>query len=223
MDIPQFSEEYAALSLSEKAQFSETVCVLLNEGLIWREDGTKRQTYLFLNRHTDLIAHYLSIAGWHLRHYEQCLTFQVVHSSNFHRKRFDLETTIWLLLLRLLYAEQQERVTKRQTRYPTVTVGTLIERYTTLPHARKHIKTRMITALTQLQQFPIIRSATGGNIRVENAEQVIELLPPLEVVVPANDVASVAAQLIEHFQRHTPSTGIADEEEEMDDSDDELA
>ena len=216
MDISQFIEEYTALSATERVQFAETVYVLMDEGLIWREDGTKRQVYLFLHRHADLIAGYLSVARWELRHHEQCQTFQVVHKDGAHHKRFDLETTIWLLLLRLLYAEQQESTAMRQTRYPTVTVGTLIERYLALPHARKHIKTRMAVALTQLQQFPIIRAASGGTIRIDNVEQVIELLPPLEVIVPANDIATVAARLAEHFQKHMPSTNASDVVEDLD-------
>ncbi len=219
MDITQFNEEYSALSPTEKAQFAETVRILLSEGLIWREDGTKRQVYTFLNRRGDLIAGYLSIAGWEVRHHEQCATFQVVHSEGYHRKRFSLDTTIWLLLLRMLYAEQQESMSARLTRYPIVTMGELIYRYTELPNARKRIKTNLLTALTQLQQLPIIRVATGGSLRIDSSEQVIELLPPLEVVIPAGNAASVAARLAEQLNVRPQDMEAADMGEEAEGTD----
>lgn len=219
MDVTQFTEEYGLLSPTEKAVFAEAVRVLMSEGLIWREDGTKRQIYTFLNRHSDLIANYLSVAGWELRHHEQCATFQVMHGEGSHRKRFSLDTTIWLLLLRKLYAEQQESMGARLTRYPVTTVGELIYRYTELPNARKRIKTSLLAALTQLQQLSVIRAATGGSLRVDNSDQVIELLPPLEVVVPASNAAGVAAQLAEHLNTRFRDTDTTDTDEESEDTD----
>lgn len=199
MDLGTFTESYANLHPNEKAQFADTIRILLSESLIWREEERTRHVYLFLKRYTDLVKGYLDVAGWELLYHEQSMTFQVVHRDGSHRKRLSLDTTIWLLLLRLLYAEQQESPTPRLTRYPTVTIDTLIRRYTELPHARKYKRTSLEEALRQLQHFPFIRAANGGNLKVRNGEQVIELLPPLEVVVTATNAAAVAAKLADYF------------------------
>jgi hypothetical protein len=211
-----FAEEYATLSPGEQAQFAEAVRVLLAEGLIWREDSGKRHIYSFLNRHTDLVKDYLSIAGWQLLHHEQSMTFQVVHRDGYHRRRLNLDTTIWLLLLRMLYAEQQESNATRLTRYPVVTIGEIIRRYSEFPHARKRKKTSLEDALRQLQQLNLIRAANGGSLRVSNPQQLIELLPTLEVVVPRGSVQQVAEQLSEYFDKGDPASGAdAAEMEEM--------
>lgn len=217
MDIAFFLEEYSKLSPTEQALFAEAVSTLLNEGLIWREDERRRHVYSFLNRHTDLIKSYLGVIGWIVHHHEACYTFQVVHVEIYHRKRFNLDTTIWLILLRMLYAEQQESMAVRMTRYPTITLGDLVYRYTELPGSRKHFKTSLATAFTQLQMYPLIRAATGGKLRVDNSDQVIELLPPLEVIVPAGNAASVARQLA----AYAPPTSQKQEVEQMTEIEDE--
>jgi len=211
VDVGTFSENYTNLSPSEKAQFADTVRILLSEGLIWREDESMRDVYLFLKRYTDLIRDYLGIAGWELQYHEQCATFQVIHRDGHHRKRLSLDTTIWLLLVRMLYAEQQESTKPRLTRYPTVTIETLIRRYTELPHARKYKRTSFEEALHQLQRYPLIRAANGGSLKVRNGEQVVELLPPLEAVVTAANAATVASRLAEYLgtseEEHTDDEG----------------
>jgi len=209
-----FADEYAALSPNEQAQFAEAVRVLLAEGLIWREDGGKRHVYSFLNRHTELVKGYLSMAGWQLLHHEHSQTFQVIHRDGYHRKRLSLDTTIWLLLLRTLYAEQQESMATRLTRYPAVTIGDIIQRYSELPHARKRKKSSLEEALRQLQQLTLIRAANGGSLRASHPEQVIELLPTLEVVVAAGSVQQVAEQLSEYF--NVRQDDVSDESELID-------
>jgi len=69
-----------------------------------------------LKRFTDLTKGYLDIAGWELLYHEQSATFQMIHHEGAHRKRFSLDTTIRLLLLCMLYAEQEESTTSRLTR-----------------------------------------------------------------------------------------------------------
>ena len=211
-----FMEEYTNFSPTEKVQFADTVKVLLDEGLLWREEESKRQVYLFLKQHTDLIKEYLEVMGWKLYYHEQCTTFQIVHNEGHYRRRLSLDTSIWLLLLRLLYAEQEESTTPRLTRYPTVTVETLIRRYNELPNSRKFKKTSLEDAIRQFQQLPLIRSANGGSIRLKSNEQVIELLPPLEVVIPAENAVSIAALLSEYIpnpQERSSDAKITDDDE----------
>ena len=199
MELETFNETYAALSASEKAQFTDTIRLLLEEGMIWRENENRRSTYLFIKRFTDLIRGYLDIGGWELVYHEQSSTFQVVQWEGSHRKRFSLDTTIWLLLLRMLYAEQEESTTPRLTRYPTVTIDTLVHRYTELPNARKYKRTSLEEALRQIQSASLVRAGDKGKLKLRNGAQVIELLPPLEAVITAAKAADVAAKLAEYL------------------------
>ena len=193
-----FAEDYHELSPSEQALFSEAVNRLLAEGLVWFEDTGRSQMYSFVRRHFEMVKDYLSLAGWQLSYYEQQRVFQVTHREGAHRKHLPQETTICLLLLRMIYAEQQESNMLRLTRYPAITLGELYRRYQELPNARKRWKNKFEEALRHLQRLNLLRLVGGGSLRLSNPQQVIEMLPTLEVVVPAGNAQEIAERLTEY-------------------------
>src|SRR5262245_57198613 len=109
MSLEAFAQEYSQLASSEQTQFADGVRRLLADGFIWREEESDRRMYTFLLRRRTLVAEYLAVAGWELRHDERLQIFHVVHREGAHRRRLNRDSTIWLLLLRLIYAEKRER------------------------------------------------------------------------------------------------------------------
>ena len=199
MPLAEFANEYTQLSAGEQALFAEATRRLLAEGLIWRGDEGDTRAYSFLLRRRELVAEYLQVAGWELRHDERAHVFQVVHRDGAHCRRLNRDTTVWLLLVRLFYAEKRERVELSLTRYPTVTVGDVAQRYAEFfsgQAVRK--KTSLDDALRTLQTLKLVRAGGGGVLRAANNDQVIELLPTLEVVVPATAIADLVARLGEY-------------------------
>lgn len=207
MTLLSFAEAYTALSPGEKAQFAEAVRRLLAEGLLWREEEADRSAYAFLIRRRDLVADYLQVAGWEVRFDERNGIFSVVHRDGAHRRRIDLETTHWLLLLRQLYAEQLEDLNVTLHRYPVVSIGEVIRRYQEFfPQRVVRKKTSLERALGELRSLKLIRAAGGSTLRANDGEQLIELLPALEVIVPASTIADVAVKLSEYQGRGTTET-----------------
>lgn len=199
MSLAAFATEYAQLSAGEQALFAEAVRRLLAEGLIWRGDEGDARAYALLLRRRELIAEYLQVAGWELRHDERAQVFHAAHRDGAHRRRLSRDTTVWLLLLRLIYAEKRERVELSLTRFPTVTVAEVAQRYAEFfPGQAVRKKTSLDEALRTLQALKLIRAGGGGALRAANNDQIIELLPTLEVVVPAAAVADLAARLGEY-------------------------
>lgn len=200
MPLTTFTREYEELPPNEQAQFAEAVRLLLSEGLIWREEEADRRVYNFLVRRRELVGDYLQVAGWELRHDERVAVFHVVHREGAHRRRLNRDTTVWLLLLRLIYAEQRESLTVTLTRYPVVTVGEVAARYSEFfPGKAIRKKTSLDEALCTLQPLKLIRPAGGaGSLRAGASDQLIELLPTLEIVIPASEISSVAARLREY-------------------------
>lgn len=205
MSLQTFASEYDQLPPGEQAQFADAIQRLLNNGLVWREDDADRKVYSFLARRRELIVDYLQIAGWELRHDERIFVYHIVHREGAHRRRLNRDTTIWLLLLRLIYAEQRESTTLSLTRYPVVAVGDVIQRYAEFfPGQLVRKKTSLDEALRTLQSLKLIRDAHGSVLRAANSEQLIELLPTLEIVVPASAVSAVVERLQE-YQRPSSS------------------
>jgi hypothetical protein len=200
MPLTTFTREYEELSPNEQAQFAEAVRRLLAEGIIWREEEGDRRVYNFLVRRRELVADYLQVAGWELRHDERVAVFHVVHREGAHRRRLSRDTTVWLLLLRLIYAEQRESLKVTLTRHPVATIAEVAARYAEFfPGKAVRKKTSLEEALRTLQHLKLIRPAGGaGVLHASNSEQMIELLPTLEIVVPAGEISAVAARLREY-------------------------
>jgi hypothetical protein len=215
MALQAFAEEYNQLSTSEQAQFAEAVRRLLADGLIWREEEAERRIYHFIARRPHLVRDYLRAGGWELRHDERVGVFQVTHSEGAHRRRLNRDTTIWLLLLRMIYAEKRERLEVALTRHPVTTVGEVIQRYADFfPGQALRKKGSLEDAFRTLHALKLIRAASSvgaGAPRVNDPDQLIELLPTLEVVVPAAEIAAVADRL-----RQYDRGGKSDEESDAD-------
>lgn len=215
MTLEGFAQEYSQLTPGEQAQFAEAVRHLLADGFLWREDERDRRLYTFVSRRRELLSDYLSVAGWELRYHERQSIFQVLHVEGAHRHRLRRKTTQWLLLLRLLYAEQREKLAATLTRYPVVSVSDVYQRFVEFfPGQRVREKTSLDEALRALQALKLIRPANGGSLRAANSDQLVELLPALEVIIPAQDIAAIAERLREYQRMATDATDDATDEEE---------
>lgn len=203
MSLATFAETFSQLTPGEQAQFAETVKRLLADGLLWREEETDRRLYHFLLRRRELVQEYLSVAGWELNYAERLNLFHLTHREGAHRKRLTRDTTVWLLLLRLLYAEQREHLTL--TRYPVVSLGDIVQRYAEFfPGERVRKKSSLEDALRTLMHLKLVRPANNAPLRINDSEQLIELLPAFEIVVPANEITSIAERLREHKRELSP-------------------
>lgn len=196
MDLTQFATEFSELPPGEQTQFAEVLRRLLAEGLLWREDEADKRYFHFVKRRQELLASYLDIAGWELVIDDRLNIAQVVHRDGAHRRRLTKDTTIWLLLLRLLYQEQEESRTPRLTKHPVTTIGELNARYNEFfPGKLVRKKASLDEALRTLAGLRLIRAATGGTLRASNTEQQLELLPTLELVIPSSGIISLHKQL----------------------------
>jgi hypothetical protein len=199
MSLESFTLAYSQLLPGEQSQFAEVVRRLLADGIIWREDDQNRRIYNFLLRHKDLVEDYLSVTGWEVRHHERTNVFHVVHRDGSHRLKISRDNTIWFLLARLVYAEQCERLEVSLTRYPTITVANLSERYTDFLRGQSVRKKKsMDDALRLMQSLKLIRAGGGCILRASNGEAVIELLPTLEVVMPEGSIFQISEYLSEY-------------------------
>jgi hypothetical protein len=217
MKLTDFAEAYSDLAYGEQQQFGDTVRRLLSDGLIWREDEQDRPIYNFLVRRRELVAAYLAVAGWELRYDERLAIFHVLHRTGAHRRRLTRDTTIWLLLLRLIYAEKREHVEVSLTRYPTISIEELYQRYTEfLPGQAVKKKTSLDAALRTLHGLKLIRAGGGGTLRASESDRLIELLPALEVVVPGGAISEIAERLAEYDRAKGRRAADSDDMEDED-------
>ncbi len=202
MTWTEFGRKMDALNASETAQFTAAVRRLLAEGWLWRDDAddATRAAYHFLMRHQDLAREYLLLGGWELSHIETARIFHVRHVDGRHRRVLSKETTLWLLLVRLIYQEQREQERAALTPNPSIAVRQLYERYLNyFPNERVRAKTQFTEALRELQHLGLVRVPAGGAARADTPDKLLELLPTLEVMVPPATIAELT-ELMKPYQ-----------------------
>jgi hypothetical protein len=182
----QRRDAFLDLSASEQSFFLDTLSRLFEEGFLWRDDDAERAFYAFVLRHKNAVEGHLSALGWSLVHHDRINMVQLVHKRGAHKRRLNKETTIWVLIARLIYAEHKESNKIVLTRNPVCTVGDFVRRYAEhFPGKAFRKKGSLEDALGQLQSLKLIRPAGHRVLVVSNSDSLMELLPALEIVVPA--------------------------------------
>ena len=173
---------YDDLSLDDQALFDSSVRKLLREGLIWRELEDDRRAYNFLARRQDLIADHLQTDGWSLLYHESLQAFQLLDARGARRRQLSRETAIWLIILRLLYLESRSSV---------VAIRDIVKRGAQFSEALSGLA----EALPVIHDLKLIRPADNLTLRPGNPESLVELLPSLELAVPADAIAQTHKKL----------------------------
>jgi hypothetical protein len=180
---------YTDLSPDEQTNLDNAIRRLLSEGLIWREEENDRRAYNVLARRRELAAERLRTDGWEMIHHDSLEAFQLVHRKGRHHRKLDRNTTFCLLVLRLLYCETPSTF----ARNPVVAVNDIARRCAAFVPNDKKID--LAEALPVLQSLKLIRAAGGKTLRPADGEQLIELLPTLELAVPDPAIEQLHRQL----------------------------
>ncbi len=163
---------------------------LLAEGLIWREEEHDLRAYNALARWRDQAAAQLAANGWELVHAEQIQAFQIIplHAQSQPPRRLSRNTLLCLLVLRLLYVETPAALTP----YPVIALSNLARR-----GAAFSISLDLAEALPELARLKLIRPAGGAQraLRPTNSDQLIELLPTLELALPNTTIEQLFKEI----------------------------
>jgi hypothetical protein len=159
---------------------------LLADGLLWRGHEPDLRAYNTLARWRDLAAAQLGSKGWELIHHDSLEAFQVVHRKGKHRRPLSRETALGLLVARLLRAETPAGLTP----HPVVTIATLQRRC-----ADFSFDLNLSDCLPELEALKLIRAAGGKTLRPTDPDQLLELLPTLDLAAPDSAIEELAGQL----------------------------
>lgn len=120
-------QEYQNLEDREKEEFTKIINLLLLKTFILRfkydhkEKVTVRNPhYSFIERHSSLIKEYLKLSGFGIIRDANEGVIQLTNKYNSNLKRLDLITTLVMYSLRLIYAEEKEKISLRNEVIATV-------------------------------------------------------------------------------------------------------
>jgi len=174
-------------TLSSAPDLAPALDQLLAEGLLWRGREADRRAYNTLTRWRDLASSQMHAKGWVLIHHEALQTFQVVHRKGKHHRHLTRNAALCLFVLRLLRAETPVGLTQ----YPVISLATFSRRC-----ADFNFQPELATVLPDLVTLKVIRPAGEGPLRPTQPEQLLELLPTLEIAVPTSAIETLAHSLV---------------------------
>ena len=175
----KWMETYLQLSDKDKETFSKTANVLLNKTFLVYGREQDRPYYRFVEKHEEVFRGYFFLAKWDLLHNKRLSVYQLYNIEEKNRRRFNLQETIFLLILRLLYDEKQRDL--QLTKDVMVAGFEIQEKYMALQiKDRLPSKEDMTRILRMLAGYSLLE-LKKGDYRDPEAKYV--LYPSLQMVV----------------------------------------
>ncbi len=209
--MSNFAVLYEQLSDKEKQQFSETVNVLLGKTYLVYEREEDRRHYRFVEKKLELFSGYLEMARWSLHLQKQISVIQLYNMDERNRRNFNLQETIFLVILRLLYDEKRRDL--RLTQQVLVAGREIQEKYMAL-QIRRRLPSKEDTQyiLKTFSSFSLLDLKKG---HWRDPDSVYALYPSLLLVVNPGDLETLVEWLQEQGEQEEEA-GVEREEEFLD-------
>ena len=160
-------DDHQKLNERDKDQFTRLVNILLARTFLLRERVDPKEKaimidrdFRFLERYYFIFKGYLDLAGWELNLDPQLGVAALYNRNGANRYRMNKFETYFLLVLRLIYIEEAEKLTLR--RDVATTVRNLMEKMSLLNLLEKKLSDKsLVEALTSLKEFNLIDRVGG--------------------------------------------------------------
>jgi|GEM_PF-924372 len=194
--MSNFIELHTELTDKEKQLFSETVNLLFAKTYLVYEREEDRRHYRFVEKNLELFRRYLEMARWSVHLLKQYGVVQCYNMDERNRHNFNLQETIFLFILRLLYDEKRRDL--RLTQQVMVTGQEIMEKYLAL-QIKNRLPARevMQRILKMFNSFSLLDLKRG---HWREAEAVFVLYPSLLLVLNTGDLESLAEWLKERAE-----------------------
>ena len=160
-------DDYQKFSDRDKEQFTRLVNLLLDKTFLLRERVDPREKtliidrdYRFLERYFSVFQGYLALAGWELNLDGQLGVAALSNRYGTNRYRLNKHESYFLLVLRLIYLEESEKMTLR--RDVVSTVRDLLEKMSLLNLLEKKLADKNLAeGLSTLREFNLLDRVGG--------------------------------------------------------------
>jgi hypothetical protein len=186
--------ELAALPDKVRREVPRVVNRLLGQTFLYQEDEASKDDYYLVYRHRGVLEAVLTLAGFTLRHDDYHRIFQVVSDMSYCRKRYRLDETLMIVVLRKLYEDRVERLSLASD--PVVTVGEVREEYRTITGKERDLGiTQYEEILKQLKRLGLIEPLDGRSLDARDGEARLRLRGSVRMILPVQTADEMEAWL----------------------------
>jgi hypothetical protein len=167
---------------------------LVGQTFLYQEDDSDRDDYYLVYRHRAVFAALLAVSGFTLLHDDYHRIFQVVSDFNTCRRRYKLDESLMIVVLRKLYEERAERLNLAKD--PVVTVGEVREEYRTITGKERTLGiVRYEAILNRLRRLGLIEALDRRSIDVRDGEARLRLRGSVKMILPVQTADEMEAWL----------------------------
>jgi hypothetical protein len=167
---------------------------LLGQTFLYQDDEAGKEDYYLVHRHRSVFAELLSVAGFTLLHDDYHRIFQAVSNFGYCRRRYKLDESLMIVVLRKLYEEQVEQLNLATD--PVVTTGEIREEYRTITGKERDLGIGQYEAiLRSLRRLGLIEPLDGRSLDVHDSETRLRLRGSVKMMLPVKTTEEMEAWL----------------------------
>ena len=185
-----------ATSLPEKTvrEIPRVVNRLLGQTFLYQDDEAGKEDYYLVHRHRSVFGELLNVAGFTLLHDDYHRIFQAVSNFGYCRRRYKLDESLMIVVLRKLYEEQVEQLSLATD--PVVTVGQIREEYRTITGKERDLGIGQYeTIMRSLRRLGLIEPVEGRSLDVRHSETRLRLRGSVKLMLPVQTTEEMEAWL----------------------------
>jgi hypothetical protein len=167
---------------------------LLGGTFLYQEDEESKEDYYLVYRHRQVFETLLALSGFVLLHDDYHRIFQVVSDWGYCRKRYRLDETLMITVLRKLYEEQAGRLSLAAD--PVVTLGEVREEYRTITGKERALGiVQYEEILRRLKRLGLVEPVDGRSLDPRDAECRMRLRGSVRLILPVQTADEMEAWL----------------------------
>ena len=167
---------------------------LLGQTFLYQDKDEEKDDYYFVHRHRAVFDSLFSVAGFTLLHDDYHRIFQVVSDFSYCRRRYKLDESLMVVVLRKLYEEQARQLNLATD--PVVTIGELREEYRTITGKERDLGIGQFEAiLRRLRNLGLIEPLDGRSLDVRDSEARLRLRGSIKMILPVQTTEEMEAWL----------------------------
>ncbi len=188
---------------------------LLGQTFLYQDRDADNEDYYLVFRHRDVFTALCSVAGYTLLHDDYHRIFQVVSEYGYCRRRYKLDESLMIVVLRKLYEEQSEHLNLAKD--PVVTLGEVREEYRTITGKERDLGIGQYDGLMRrMRNLGLVEALDGRSLDVHDSEARIRLRGSIKMLLPVQTAEELEAWL----RRYRVSDPMDADDDDIDVDDD---
>jgi hypothetical protein len=184
----------ADLPAKSRSEVPRVMNRLLGKTFLYQGEEAEKEDYYLVHRHRDLFAALFSMAGFTLLHDDYHRIFQVVSDFGYCRRRYKLDESLMIVVLRKLYEEQAEQLSLAKD--PVVTIGEIREEYRTVTGKERVLgMVRYEEIMRRMKRLGLIELVEGRSLDVRDSELRLRLRGSVKMILPVQTAEEMEAWL----------------------------